>query len=66
MFVAVSLYVRYLGAATTVGAFLCAQLIVAAILDRLGVLGLDQISLSPARILPNATLIAGTILVSIR
>ena len=67
IFVAVSLVtVRYLGAATTVGAFLCAQLIVAAVLDQLGVLGLDQISLSPARILGIATLIAGTILVSIR
>jgi transporter family-2 protein len=67
LFVAVSLVtVRYLGAATTVGAFLCAQLIVAAVLDQLGVLGLDQISLSPVRLLGIAALVLGTILVSLR
>ena len=67
LFVAVSLVtVRHLGAATTVGAFLCAQLIVAAILDQLGVLGLDQISLSPVRLLGIAALVLGTILISFR
>ena len=67
LFVAVSLVtVRYLGAAATAGAFLCAQLVVAAVLDQMGVLGLDRISLSPVRILGIATLILGSILVTIR
>lgn len=67
VFVAVSLVtVRYLGAAATIGAFLCAQLIIAAILDQLGVLGLDQISLSPVRLVGLAALVIGTILVTIR
>ncbi|MGA9634421.1 MAG: DMT family transporter [Solirubrobacterales bacterium] len=67
LFVAVSLVtVRYLGAAATAGAFLCAQLIVAAILDQLGVLGLDQIALSPVRLVGITALVAGTVLVTIR
>jgi transporter family-2 protein len=67
VFVAVSLVtIRYLGAAATVGAFMGAQLIVAAVLDQLGVLGLEEISLSPARLLGIAALIAGTILVTLR
>ncbi len=67
VFVAVSLVtVRYLGAGTTIAALVCAQLLVAAALDHYGVLGLDQVSLSPVRLIGIAALIAGTILVTIR
>jgi transporter family-2 protein len=66
-FVAASLVtVRYLGATTTIAALVCAQLVVAAILDQLGVLGLDQLSLSPARAVGITALIAGTLLVALR
>jgi transporter family-2 protein len=67
IFIAVSLVtIRYLGAAATLGAFLCAQLIIAAVLDQLGILGLDQISLSPVRAVGIAALVLGTVLVTLR
>jgi transporter family-2 protein len=66
-FVAVSLVtVRYLGAGTTVAALVCAQLIVAAALDHFGVLGLDQVLLSPLRVAGIVALIVGTVLVTLR
>ena len=58
--------VRKLGAGGVVAALVTGQLIVAAILDRLGVLGLTQIGFTPARVTGFALLIAGTALVSVR
>ena len=58
--------VRELGAGGVVAATVCGQLIVSAILDRLGVLGLEQIRLTPTRILGFALLLAGTALVTAR
>ncbi len=66
-FVAVSLItVRQLGAGTTIAVLVAAQLVVAAALDQFGVLGLDQVSLSPLRLVGIATLILGTVLVTVR
>ncbi len=66
-FVAVSLVtVRHLGAGTTIALLVSAQLIVAALLDQFGVLGLAQVSLTPLRLLGIATLICGTVLVTVR
>ena len=58
--------VRTLGAGGVVAATLCGQLIVSAILDRLGVLGLDRVGLTPARLLGFALLVGGTVLVTTR
>ncbi len=67
IFVGVSLVtVRYLGAGATVAALVSAQLVVAAVLDQLGVLGLEQIALSPIRAVGIAALVFGTVLVSLR
>lgn len=66
-FVAVSLItVRHLGAGTTIALLVSAQLVVAALLDQFGVLGLEQVSLTPLRLLGIATLILGTVLVTLR
>ncbi len=66
-FVAVSLVtVRHLGAGTTIALLVSAQLIVAALLDQFGLLGLEQVSLSPLRLIGIATLIYGTVLVTVR
>jgi transporter family-2 protein len=56
--------VQTLGAGGVVAATVAAQLIVSALLDRAGVLGLDQIGLSPLRVLGFALLILGTVLVT--
>ncbi|MEA2445611.1 MAG: bacterial/archaeal transporter family-2 protein [Thermoleophilales bacterium] len=53
-----------LGAGGVVAATVSAQLIVSALLDRAGVLGLDQIGLSPLRLTGFALLLAGTVLVT--
>jgi transporter family-2 protein len=67
LFVAVSLItVRTLGAGATIAALVSAQLIVAAILDHVGALGLQQISFSALRGIGVAALILGTVLVTIR
>jgi transporter family-2 protein len=58
--------VRTLGAGGVVAATVCTQLIVSALLDRFGVLGLDEVGLSPPRLLGFALLLAGTLLVTIR
>ena len=58
--------VRTLGAGGVVAATVSAQLIVSALLDRLGVLGLDKIGLSPLRVAGFGLLLAGTALVTIR
>jgi transporter family-2 protein len=56
--------VRTLGAGGVVAATLCGQLLVSAILDRYGVLGLDRVGLTPARLLGFALLLGGTALVT--
>jgi transporter family-2 protein len=58
--------VRTLGAGGVVAATVAAQLAVSAILDRLGVLGLEPIGLSPHRLFGFALLFAGTALVTLR
>lgn len=56
--------VRNLGAGGVVAATVVSQLIVAALLDRAGVLGLEQIGLSPLRVAGFGLLVAGTVLVT--
>lgn len=58
--------VRTLGAGGVVAATVSGQLVVSAILDRFGVLGLERIGLTPARLLGFALLLAGTALVTAR
>jgi len=58
--------VRTLGAGGVVAATLCGQLVVSAILDRFGVLGLDRVGLTPTRLLGFALLIGGTAMVTAR
>jgi len=58
--------VRTLGAGGVVAATVCGQLIVSALLDRAGVLGLEQVGLTPLRVLGFALLLAGTFLVVVR
>jgi transporter family-2 protein len=55
--------VRRLGAGGVTAATIAGQLTLSVALDRLGVLGLDQRSLSPGRLLGVALLAAGTFLV---
>jgi transporter family-2 protein len=56
--------VRTLGAGGVVAATVCSQLIVSAILDRAGVLGLERVGLSPIRVVGFALLLAGTAFVT--
>src|SRR3954447_1135150 len=58
--------VRTLGAGGVVAATLTGQLIVSALLDRLGVLGLERIGLTPLRLSGFALLLIGTALVTAR
>jgi bacterial/archaeal transporter family-2 protein len=58
--------VRTLGAGGVVAATVCTQLIVSALLDRAGALGLDQIGLTPWRVAGFALLLAGTLMVTLR
>ena len=58
--------VRTLGAGGVVAATVSGQLVVSAILDRYGVLGLERIGLTPARLAGFALLLAGTALVTSR
>jgi bacterial/archaeal transporter family-2 protein len=58
--------VRTLGAGGVVAATVASQLVVSALLDRFGVLGLDRVGLTPARLLGFALLLAGTALVTTR
>lgn len=55
--------VRSLGASGVAAALVCAQLVVAAVLDRLGVLGLEETPLTLTRLAGVGLLIVGTILV---
>jgi transporter family-2 protein len=58
--------VRTLGAGGVVAATVAGQLIVSALLDRAGVLGLERIGLTPLRLVGFALLILGTALVTAR
>ena len=58
--------VRELGAGGVVAATVSTQLIVSALLDRAGVLGLEQVGLTPARVCGFALLLIGTVLVTFR
>jgi bacterial/archaeal transporter family-2 protein len=58
--------VRTLGASGVVAATVTSQLVVAAFLDKLGVLGLDRVGLSANRVVGMALLLAGTALVTAR
>jgi bacterial/archaeal transporter family-2 protein len=58
--------VRTLGAGGVVAATVSGQLVVSAILDRYGFLGLDRIGLTPARLAGFALLLGGTALVTWR
>lgn len=58
--------VRTLGAGGVVAATVAGQLVVSAVLDRFGVLGLDRVGLTPARLLGFALLLTGTALVTMR
>jgi bacterial/archaeal transporter family-2 protein len=58
--------VRTLGAGGVVAATVSGQLVVAAILDHYGFLGLDRVGLTPARLAGFALLLAGTALVTAR
>lgn len=55
--------VRSLGAGGVVAATITGQLTGAVIADRLGILGLERVALTPARLLGVALLIAGTYLI---
>jgi transporter family-2 protein len=55
--------VNSIGAGGVAAATVAGQLTASVIADRLGVLGLEQVSLSPARILGVVLLLAGTVLV---
>lgn len=66
LFVLVSLItVRHLGAGLTIALLIAGQLVVAALLDHYGVLGLDQIELSAVRVLGIVALLTGAILMSL-
>jgi transporter family-2 protein len=58
--------VRILGAGGVVAATVAGQLIVSALLDRAGVLGLDRVGLTPTRLLGFALLLLGTAFVTAR
>ena len=60
------LTVRTLGAGGVVAATVATQLVVSALLDRAGVLGLDRVALSPLRLCGFVLLLAGTLLVTLR
>ena len=58
--------VRTLGAGGVVAATVGGRLVVSAVLDRLGLLRLSQVGLTPLRLLGFALLLAGTFLVVLR
>jgi bacterial/archaeal transporter family-2 protein len=58
--------VKSLGAGGVAAALVCAQLVVAALIDRLGWLGLDETPLNAHRLAGMALLIAGTLLLTTR
>jgi transporter family-2 protein len=56
--------VRTLGAGGVVAATVAGQLIVSALLDRAGVLGLDKVGLTPPRLAGMGLLVLGTLLIT--
>jgi bacterial/archaeal transporter family-2 protein len=58
--------VRTLGAGGVVAATVTGQLIVSAIIDRFGILGLDKVALTPIRVVGFILLFGGTVLVTAR
>lgn len=58
--------VRELGAGGVVAATVSTQLIVSALLDRAGVLGLDRVALTPIRVGGFVLLLTGTLMVTLR
>jgi transporter family-2 protein len=58
--------VRSLGAAGVAAALVAGQLIISAIIDRYGLLGIDEIGLTATRLAGIGLLVAGTILVTSR
>jgi transporter family-2 protein len=58
--------VRTLGAGGVVAATVTSQIVVSALLDRFGVLGLDKVALTPVRIAGFVLLLVGTVLVTVR
>ncbi len=58
--------VRTLGAGGVVAATVLGQLVVSAVLDRYGFLGLEKVGLTPGRVLGFTLLLGGTILVTAR
>jgi transporter family-2 protein len=58
--------VRTLGAGGVVAATVAGQLIVSALLDRAGVLGLARVGLTPMRLIGFALLVLGTAFVTMR
>jgi len=55
--------VKYVGAGGVAAATITGQLTASVALDRLGVLGLEQVSLSPARVAGVCLLLLGTVLI---
>jgi bacterial/archaeal transporter family-2 protein len=58
--------VRTLGAGGVVAAAVAGQLTIAAVLDRLGVLGLDRTDITPLRLVGMGLMIAGTLALTSR
>ena len=58
--------VRELGAGGVSAVLVAGQMVLAVVLDRLGVLGLPEIALTPQRLIGAALLIAGTVLIVAR
>src|SRR3954469_20085984 len=58
--------VRTLGAGGVVAATVTGQLVVSAMLDRYGVLGLERVGLTPLRVAGFALLLVGTAMVTVR
>jgi bacterial/archaeal transporter family-2 protein len=58
--------VRTLGAGGVVAATVTSQIVVSALLDRFGVLGLEKVALTPLRVVGFVLLLAGTAFVTAR
>ena len=59
----VILTVGSLGAAGVVAATIAGQLTISVVIDRLGILGLEETPITPGRVLGVALLLAGTVLI---